>query len=349
MTTHRLYVGSYTQPLPHAPDAHAEGITAFDFDEESGALRPLGLAARATNPSYLAAHPSGRTVYAVHEVPGGQVSAYLAQPGGALTLLGTASTFGSHPAHVSVEPAAQRVWAANYASGASAVAYALQADGALGEHVATLQTQEAPTGPTPHAHCVAPSPDGRHLTVVDLGLDRIVTYERTASQVWRDLTHLQLPTGWGPRHLVVRADGRAAFVTLELASAVAILTRPDASAAWHLAGHTPTQPPGERGVNHPAGLALSADGRFLYVTNRGAENVTVFRVPPDGAALHPVQHEGVRGRTPRACALSPGERHLLVANQDSATITVFRRDVQTGELANPQVVPCPTPTSLCFL
>ena len=76
MTVHRLYVGSYTQALPHVPQAQGEGIYACTFDSTSGVLTWLGLAASAANPSYLAAHPAGHTVYAVSEVEPGMLNAY---------------------------------------------------------------------------------------------------------------------------------------------------------------------------------------------------------------------------------------------------------------------------------
>ncbi|HUS16806.1 MAG TPA: beta-propeller fold lactonase family protein, partial [Chloroflexia bacterium] len=55
-----LYVGSY------APADHP-GIHAFHFDPSTGTLTARGAVAGVPNPSYLAAHPNGRWLYAVSE------------------------------------------------------------------------------------------------------------------------------------------------------------------------------------------------------------------------------------------------------------------------------------------
>ena len=74
------YVGTYTT------DRRSDGIYRLRLDLASGALRLDGLAARSTNPSYLALHPNGRVLYAANEIaefkgePTGAVSAFAIAP-----------------------------------------------------------------------------------------------------------------------------------------------------------------------------------------------------------------------------------------------------------------------------
>ena len=56
--------------------------------------------------------------------------------------------------------------------------------------------------------------------------------------------------------------------------------------------------------NSGADLHLAPDGRFLYVSNRGQDSITVFSVQADGT-LQLVQAVGCGGRTPRNFALDP--------------------------------------------
>ena len=84
--------------------------------------------------------------------------------------------------------------------------------------------------------------------------------------------------------------------------------------------------------NSGADLHLAPDGRFLYVSNRGQDSITVFSVQADGT-LQLVQAVGCGGRTPRNFALDPTGGWVLVGNQDSDSIAVFKRDVQSGRLA----------------
>ena len=93
--------------------------------------------------------------------------------------------------------------------------------------------------------------------------------------------------------------------------------------------------------------ADTPDGRFLYVSNRGQNSITVFSVQADGT-LQLVQAVGCGGRTPRNFALDPTGGWVLVGNQDSDSIAVFKRDVQSGRLALENKAFAPTPVSLLF-
>ncbi len=133
MSNSSLYVGSYTQVLPHVPNPQGKGIYSFQFDGTSGALVWQGLAARAVNPSFITAHPTGHTIYAVNEVQPGRLSAYRVHPTGPLILRDTVPTQGNTPAHVAVDAAGSAVLAVNYDEGASLMVYALQPNGDLGQ------------------------------------------------------------------------------------------------------------------------------------------------------------------------------------------------------------------------
>ena len=56
-----MYVGTYTS-------GSSKGIYAFRFDDASGVLTPLGLAAETKSPSFLAVSPNRQFLYAVNEI-----------------------------------------------------------------------------------------------------------------------------------------------------------------------------------------------------------------------------------------------------------------------------------------
>ena len=346
LTALRLLVGAYTQPEPHAPDANGRGISLFHFDPAGGGLEERSLAAELPNPSFLAAHPNGRAVYALSELEAGRLSAFGVGPQG-LSPLNSRSTEGSAPAHVSVDPLGRFVFAANYASGASVALFPILPDGSLGPLAASARHQGH--GPVedrqdgPHAHCVCPAPDGRHLYAADLGTDEVVVYavNDVAPQLTQ-LGELRLPPGSGPRHLSVHPDGRTAYLTLELSGQLAVLGRDPASGGLDLRQLLPTGP-------LPADPAVSPDGRFVYAASRGDNRISAFTVTPDTGELSPLETVPALGRTPRSAALSPDGAFLLAANQDSDTVAVYRRDAQSGRLTDGRTVDCPTPTCFCFL
>lgn len=348
----RLFVGSYTQPLPHAPHANGQGVYALDFDAEHGTLSEARLAAHATNPSFLAAHPNGRSLYAASETGEGQLLAFRVGQNGDLTLLNARETEGRSPAHVSVDPEGRFVFAVNYGGTPSALAFPVKQDGALGEAAARAQHEGG--GPNrerqdgPHPHSLRASPDGRHVYAMDLGTDEVVTYDHGPHNFLGRLRAAHLPSGGGPRHIAFHPHGTFAFVTLELSSAVAVLRRDPASGELTLLSSARTQSADFQGENAPAEVLVSPDGRFVYVTNRGQDNLAVFALHPDGS-LEVAQHVSTEGHTPRGAALTPDGTHLIAANQDSATLAVFERDAATGQLQLAGVFACPTPTSVCFL
>jgi 6-phosphogluconolactonase (cycloisomerase 2 family) len=94
--------------------------------------------------------------------------------------------------------------------------------------------------------------------------------------------------------------------------------------------------------SQPSAIDLSADGRFLYVGNRGPNTIAVF-------ALHGKEPELVAevpcgGRWPRHFTLL--DPHLYVANERSNTITVFTLDPDTG-VPEPTGEDLSTPTPTC--
>ena len=173
------YIGTYTAK-------NSKGIYAFRFDASTGKLTPLGLAAEATSPSFLAVHPNRKFLYAAIEVndfkgqKSGAVGAFsIDLKTSKLKFLNQVSSRGTGPCHVSVDHTGKNVLVANYDGGSVAV-MPVNDDGSLHEASAFVQhtgssvnkeRQEAP-----HAHCIFNSPDNHFALAADLGLDEVVVY-----------------------------------------------------------------------------------------------------------------------------------------------------------------------------
>ena len=90
-----VFIGTYSSPA-------SKGIYVSRLDPSTGALSTPTLAAEIRNPSFLAASPDGRFLYAVSEVdavggtPGGAVAGYaIDKAAGTLKPLNTQSTVGA--------------------------------------------------------------------------------------------------------------------------------------------------------------------------------------------------------------------------------------------------------------
>ncbi|MES1224530.1 MAG: beta-propeller fold lactonase family protein, partial [Bacteroidota bacterium] len=94
-------------------------------------------------------------------------------------------------------------------------------------------------------------------------------------------------------------------------------------------------PPDYIGVVGSADIHVSADGKFLYASNRGESNtIAIFRINQQSGELTLAGHQSTLGKTPRNFNLDLSGNYLLVANQNSDNIVIFKRDKTTGLLTD---------------
>ncbi|MFH8793553.1 lactonase family protein [Streptomyces sp. NPDC017941] len=341
----RLFLGTYTsQP------GGGTGIGTATYDEATGTVTAAGTVEGVADPSYLAVHPSGRSLYAVNERAQGGVTAVDLPPAGSPRVLGTRASGGAGPCHLSVHPGGRWLLSAHYTSGSVAV-HPIEASGALGERTDLVTHSTPPPGPGqqgPHAHQIVTAPDGRHVLAVDLGTDTVYTYRLdTAAGKLSRVSHATVRPGAGPRNLAFHPSGRFAYLADELDNTVVVCAYDPASG--RLTPGAP-QPTGTRpGVtSYPAQLVVTGDGAFAYLANRGDNTLTRYAVERGGARLRLLGTVPVDGDFPRHLALSPSGRLLFTANQRSGSVSVFRVDGRTGALS-PAGRPFRAPVAVCVL
>jgi 6-phosphogluconolactonase (cycloisomerase 2 family) len=320
-----LYLGTYT-----SAKSGGRGIGLATYDAETGRITGAGTLTGVENPSYLAVHPSGRTLYAVNESDDGAVTAVRLSD---RKVLGDRSTGGSGPCHVSVHPGGRWLLSANYGSGSVAV-HPIDASGSLGERTALVTHSGPRPGPGqqgPHAHQFVTSPDAGHVLAVDLGTDTVHTYrldERkgTLTEVARAHTR----PGAGPRHLTFHPGGRHAYLANETDNTVAVCAYAPKTGRLSIGSPQPTGT--GPGTSYPAQFAVTSDGSYAYLANRGDNSLTRYAVEADGARLRLLDTVAVAGDFPRQIAFSPDGALLFAANQRSGTVSVFHVDRRSGEL-----------------
>jgi len=325
-----LYIGTYTR-------LGGAGICAVRWTADSAPS--VRVAAATVNPSFLALHPSGRTLYAVNELADGSVSAFARDPQtGDLTPLGAAPTGGAAPCHLALHPDGRWLAVANYTGGQVAV-FALRADGGLGTLTATAVHHGRSVNPKrqekPHPHGVYWSAAGDRLWVPDLGTDEVVlhSFDDAAGRFRGDPTKITLPAGCGPRHLALHPSGEIVYVINELDSTLATLSgRGDRWTVTHLQS---TLPAGFAGESTTAEIALHPNGRWLYGSNRGHDSLALFDLAADPARPQPAGHVATAGATPRHFTLTPDGRHLVAANQGGHNLALLPADPAAAAGAAP--------------
>jgi len=317
-----VFLGCYTGES----GGEGEGIVLLRRDPATGSLTRLGLAARTPSPSFLAQHPTLPVLYAVNELNEGTVSAFAVAEDAALTPLTVQSTGGSAPCHLAVSADGRHLLVANYVSGDVTV-FPLDADGVPGERSDLLGLDgKGPVGDRqegPHAHMVAPDPNGADVLVSDLGSDRVwrTRLDPVSGRLTLAGPAVAAEPGTGPRHLLRTADG-ALLLVGELTGDVSWY-RPGAGGELEREGGvvlSASRP------NQPSEITTGRDGRFVYVANRGPDTVSVLAWEPSGGTV--IAEVATGGSWPRHIALFSD--HLYVTNERSHTVTVFRIDPDTG-------------------
>jgi 6-phosphogluconolactonase len=308
------------------------------------------LAAETVNPAHVWAHPQGKFLYAANwetgdKAAGDTVSAFaIDHKTGKLTLLNKVSAHGDRANQIVLDPSGKVAVTVTYNSG-TVTAYGVEADGRLSEGFYTDQhTGEplSPRQPGPRAHGVVFSKDSRFAYVAELGLDRVYSYRLdTAARTMApfDPPYVSLKGGSGPRRLQLHPNGRFLYVNHETDSAVSVFEVKGGSLTEIQS--LSTLPAGYVGNNSTAEIQIDAEGRFLYVTNRGHDTIAVYSVDPVKGALTPIEHVPSLGRTPRNITIDPTNAYLISANQGGDNVVVFRIDRQTGRLTptgSPQAV-----------
>lgn len=342
---YHLLVGTYTA-------GKSLGLYLYRFDNGSGKLSGPLQVTQTSNPSFLTLSHDQRTLFVVNENGRGsrgdsigRVTSFAFDAGsGRLQQISQAKTLGDHPTYGSLSPDGNFLFVANYSvqpEGSLAV-LPVRPDGTLGAvvqieaHQASHVDKERQA--SGHVHSAVFSPQGDYLFAADLGADKVFAYRYQPDQAERPLLpanppFVPTPPGSGPRHLVFSADGRFAYLTLEMSGQVMVFAH-DHGKLRQLQ-LCDLAPPGFTGHNGAGALHLSADGRFLYAVNRGDDNQLVtFAVDPGTGLLDFVQRRPVEGHSPREFAIAPGGRFLLVANQDSDQLKVFARDPQSGKIGD---------------
>lgn len=340
--TFPLFVGTYT-------DGESEGIYRFTFNSSSGALEEKSLAAVLPNPSFLKISKDKTNLYAVQETAdfdslGGGVTAFKLKDG-LLELKNSMGTGGAHPCHVSLSDDGYLA-VSNYTGGNLSI-FELEDGVGLKSNPQLIDHKVLDTVKTAHTHMAKFSSEG--LLVSDLGLDAIKRYENQNGQfVTAGQASLDLPNGAGSRHFVFSKKNEFLYVINELNSTITIFQKSEDGNYSEIETKS-TLDASFNGENFCADIHLSADGKFLYGSNRGENTVVIFKVDQTTGKLQLVGRESVKGDWPRNFTIDPSGNFLLVANQRSNNITIFKRDTESGTLEFLNETALPSPVCLEFL
>jgi 6-phosphogluconolactonase len=329
--TQQFYVGTFTSE-------GAKGIYLCGFDEVTGEISLQQTFLGVDNPSFLKLSPDNKYLYVVNraskeiEPSGGFVSAYEVGKNGALHFLNKQLSHGADPCHVDVSPDGKFVALANYGGGNTAM-YPVAENGSLLPASSVIKNEGSSVNQSrqtkPFAHSIKFSPFNKQVFSADLGTDQLNIFTLEGEKlVQPGQKYVKLEPGAGPRHFSFHPDGDVIFVINELNSTITAIRK--TGDVWEKYQTISTLPAEFKETSYCADIHVSADGKYLYGSNRGHNSIAVFGINSETKQLKSIGFVSVEGNWPRNFSISPNGNYLLAANQRSGNITVFKINKETG-------------------
>ncbi len=202
--------------------------------------------------------------------------------------------------------------------------------------------------PGPRFRSAVFAPGGGTLYAAHTALDRLYIFSVSPEGKILSDRYIQLPEGDGIRQLLLRPDMGRMYASAEQVNAVMAFSLQSGEPV--LMGKIPSLTPEYAMPSHQGSLCMDKSGAHLYVSNRGANTVTVFRTGADSpTGLERVTEAPVCGDYPRQALLTPDGRQMVCCNQRSNSITVLPVG-EDGVPGLPQrVIPFMRPSDVTFL
>jgi DNA-binding beta-propeller fold protein YncE len=299
-----------------------------------GLLAPLipPTVAAGTFPLAVTVTPDGRSVY-VANADSDTLSQYDVGAAGALAPKNPGSVpGGDSPSSVAVSPDGRSVYVTDtLGSNVS------QFDVDLGGMLTVKSPATVPAGRSPFG--VAVSPDGRSVYVVNQRGNTLSQYDVGAGGVLTPKMPAEVPTGMSPSKVAVSPNGSSVYVTLlENFSGL----EPGAVAQFDVQADgalTPKNPPTVATESGPQGLAVSPDGRNVYVANTLGDSISQFSASANGV-LTPKSPASLPAPSPFGVAVSGDAGSVYVTTAGAGDIgTVSQFDVGAGGVLIPKNPP----------
>jgi len=348
---------SVAKTFVYVSNAQDGNIDAYVMDTGNGALTPIGKTDAAKLVMPMAVSPNKKTLYAVIRSQPVRVLSYAIDPAsGKLTQKASAPLPDSMP-YVSTDRTGRFLFTASYGGDKIAVS-------PIGENglVEAEAIQVIPTGR--NAHSVLPDPSNKFVYAATLGANQVLqfTFDSTTGKLTPNHPAAVSPdAGHGPRHMVFSPNSKNLYVLNELSGHVTqyaidagkgTLTLVDsissvpkeAGLAWGTAqapvgaAPAPAAAKDDKPKVWAADIQITADGKFLYTTERTTNKIALFTVASDTGKLAYVTNYSTEAQ-PRGIRIDPTGQYLIASGEKSDRLSVYKIDQATGKLGEPTRCP----------
>jgi 6-phosphogluconolactonase len=352
---YRAYTGCFTEERRHG---HGNGINVYAVNGKTGAWTHLQTQGDVVNPSWLLTNKAETVLYALNGDQTYISSFRIDRATGRLSPLNRVETGGKNGVVAKLDARERFMVLANYSSGHVTV-LRVAPDGAPGEVVQHLpltgklrprhriRQQESS-----HPHDIFFDSTGKFIVIPDKGLDRVWTFRwdgETGRVAHVDPPSVQARDGAAPRHGAFHPKLPVAWVTNEMDSSLTTYRWDRKRGVLTTKEIVSTLPADFTDDSSTAEIQFHAPSRTLYVSNRGLDKITLYRVDAKTGAVKLLGWQSCFGREPRYFGIDPNGQFLYCANARTDTIVRFRIDQKTGKLSKVgQPIPSLSSVTIAF-
>lgn len=320
-----IYVSGYTRE-------DNKGIHSLTLNTDQATFEASELIIEENNPTYISLSNDGNHLFTLSDGDEPGVAHY-EKVGENFELKDRIKVFNENGCYITFDDEANVLYNANYKKGELAV-IKVNEDGSL--TLTDLIQHTSPVGPHEnqdfaHAHFIHPTNDRKYILSCDLGTDEVHTYTLTDDYKLSEVSVYKAAPGTGPRHLAFHHSEPIVYLLGELDYTVEVLTIQE-DGSLTAGNRYDTIPSDWNEFNSSAAIRLSKDNKFLYVSNRGYNGITVFEVSKDGQSLKEIQKISTEGDFPRDFNFNADESFVIVGHQFQPQVSLFKRDQESGLL-----------------
>jgi 6-phosphogluconolactonase len=313
----------------YVSNAESREISVLRLDREARVLRQVQTVPVTGTAMPIAVSPDRRFLFVALRSQPFSVASFAINPGTGELSPVMVSPLPDSMAYIATDRAGRFLLSASYGGDKVAV-NAIGATGAVAaEPVQVVATRR-------HAHAVLTDRANRRAFATNLGGDVVLQFDFDAASgrlAPNAQPLVETDKGQGPRHLVFHPTDRFAYLLNELDAKVNIY--PYDAATGRLGARIDSVsalPDGfQGGAPWAAEIRITADGRYLYASERRSSTLSVFQVDAATGKLRRTATVPTEEQ-PRGFSVDPAGQFLVAVGQKSHSATLYAIDPASGGL-----------------
>lgn len=301
-----IIIGTYTAGN-FAKEIKGQGISIYTFDPITKKVSLKTIYHKRENYSYLTFDSKNKNLYAVSEEENSFIE-YLNFDDKDFSLkeINSLGPLGYDSCHICLDEKNEILIVSNYNSGSFNIIEYDAKEGRLKNILQTVVIKFENVGPIKerqemsHIHSSCCHPTKNILYLADLGSDKIFIYkyDPESKKVFphEKQSFFKVQAGSGPRHICVNKDGRFLYCLNELSSTISVFSIQNENCGCLDLLQTISAISSEfKGENYSAEIKIHPNNKFLLVSNRGMDTISVYSINSDNGMLKHLNFISTKG------------------------------------------------------